>query len=154
MLLHVEHLTLSILHPTSFCAYSQVHVCSYAFPVCASGAHWAAICYVWACVVTVKAYLGDLGVCTAAVSCGGMHPSALWRGALLPQGALLLLYTPAALKPGVRLQTHPAAVSQCVALIQVGWWGKRRGKKKLHDKKRKREWGLGELLWLQFVRGY
>lgn len=85
------------------------------------------------------AYLGDLRVRTAAVSCGGMHPSALWRGALLPQGALLLLHAPATLKPGVRLQTHPAAVSQRVALIQVGWWGRRRRRKKLYDKKRKRE---------------
>lgn len=64
---------------------------------------------------------------TAAVSCGGVHPSALWRGTLLSQGTLLLLYTPAALKPGVCLQTHPTAVPQCIALIQVGW-GKRKKK--------------------------
>lgn len=74
------------------------------------------------CVITITAsYLGDLGVCTAAVSCGGVHPGALWRSTLLPQGTLLLLYAPAALKPGVRLQTHPTAVPQGVALIQVGW---------------------------------
>lgn len=68
----------------------------------------------------VTAYLDDLGVCTAAVPCGGVHPGGLWGGTLLPQGTLLVLYTPATLKPGVRLQTHPAAVPQRVALIQVG----------------------------------
>lgn len=78
------------------------------------------------CVVTVTAYLGDLGVCTAAVSCSGVHPSALRGSALLPQGALLLLHTPATLKPGVRLQTHPTAVPQRIALIQVGWRGRRK----------------------------
>lgn len=72
------------------------------------------------CDASVTAYLDDLGVCTAAVSCGGVHPGALWGGTLLPQGTLLLLYAPAALKPGVGLQTHPAAVPQRVALIQVG----------------------------------
>lgn len=30
-----------------------------------------------ACVATIMAYLDDLGVRTAAVSCGGVHPSAL-----------------------------------------------------------------------------
>lgn len=65
--------------------------------------------------------LGDLGVRAAAVSGGGVHPSALWRSTLLPEGALLLLYAPAALKPGVGLQTHPTAVSHGVALIEVGW---------------------------------
>lgn len=65
-------------------------------------------------------YLDDLGVCAAAVSCGGMHPGALWGGTLLPQGTLLLLYTPATFKPGVCLQTHPTAVPHRVTLIQVG----------------------------------
>lgn len=59
-------------------------------------------------------------MCTAAVSRGGVHPGALWGGTLLPQGTLLLLYAPAALEPGVGLQTHPAAVPQRVALVQVG----------------------------------
>lgn len=59
-------------------------------------------------------------MCTAAVSCGGMHPGALWGGTLLPQGTLLLLHTPAAFKPGVCLQTHPAAVPHGVTLVQVG----------------------------------
>lgn len=88
-------------------------------------------CYVSACVIITTAYLGDLGVCAAAVSGCGVHPSALWGSTLLSQGALLLPYAPAALKSGVCLQTHPTAVSQCIALIQVSCrW----------DKERLREW--------------
>lgn len=103
------------------CAYVQSGVCRLS-PWWDSAAHWAAVwCYVWACVTTITAYLGDLGVRTAAVSGGGVHPSALWRSTLLSEGALLLLYAPAALKPGVCLQTHATAVPQCIALIQVGW---------------------------------
>lgn len=68
------------------------------------------------------AHLDDLGVRTAAVSRGGVHPSAFCRNAFLPEGALFLLHTPAALKSGVGLQTHATAVSQCVALIQVSCW--------------------------------
>lgn len=75
-------------------------------------------------------YLDNLGVCTAAVSCGGMHPSALHRSTLLSQRALLLLNTPAALEPGVRLQTHPTAVPQSVALVQVCW-----GRRTKHDQR-------------------
>ena len=65
-------------------------------------------------------YLSDFGVGAAAVAGGGgVHPAALGRGTLLPQRALPLLHTPATLEPGVGLQTHPTAVSQRVALIQV-----------------------------------
>lgn len=77
-------------------------------------------------VVTVTGYLGDLGVRTAAVPRGGVHPGALWRGALLSQRALLLLHAPAALKARVGLQTHAAAVPQRVALVQVGWGGRKK----------------------------
>lgn len=83
-------------------------------------------------VITDTAYLDNLGVRTAAVSCGGVHPCALWRGTLLPQGTLLLLYAPTTLKPGVCLQTHPTAVPQCIALIQVGW-GERKKKKRIEN---------------------
>lgn len=76
--------------------------------------------FILRCDTSVTVYLDDLGVCTAAVSCGGVHPCALGGGTLLPQGTLLLLHTPAAFKPGVCLQTHPAAVPHRVTLIEVG----------------------------------
>lgn len=72
-------------------------------------------------VATAAPYLGDLGVCTAAVARGGVHPGALLQGALLPQRALLLLHAPAALEARVGLQTHAAAVPKRVALVQVRW---------------------------------
>ena len=65
-------------------------------------------------------YLGDLGVSTAAVARGGVHPAALGRSALLTERALLLLDTPATLEPGVGLQTHPTAVPHRWALVQMG----------------------------------
>lgn len=80
------------------------------------------------------AYLGDFGVRTAAVPGGGVHPCALWGSALLSQGALLVPYAPAALKPGVCLQTHPAAVPQSITLVQVSW---RQEKEKHYDIKEK-----------------
>ena len=93
----------------------------------------AAQYYVWACLIIFRAYLGDLWVCTAAVSSCGMHPSALWGSTLLSQGALLLPNAPATLKPGVCLQAHPTAVSQCVALIQVSWRRKEQEKDRINE---------------------
>lgn len=75
-------------------------------------------------------YLADLGVWAAAVSGGGVHPPSTFRkqqcqmrtcttGTFLPEGALLLLDTPATFEPRVGLQAHATAVSQCSALVQV-----------------------------------
>lgn len=93
------------------------------------------------------AYLSDLGVGATTVSRCGMHPSSAFSqlhlqvgvcaaGTLLPQGALLILDAPATLKPGVSFQTHPAAVPQRPALVQVGWLKDRKRSKK-KEKKRK-----------------
>lgn len=68
----------------------------------------------------------------AAVSRGGVHPpsafSQLHRevgisssGALLSEGALLVLDAPTTFEPGVSLQAHATAVPQRSALVQVGW---------------------------------
>lgn len=74
----------------------------------------------------------------AAVPRGGVHPGPALRqlqrqvgvptasstaaaGALLPQGALPVVDAPAALEPGVGLQTHAAAVAQRSALVEVSW---------------------------------
>lgn len=75
-------------------------------------------------------YLSDPGVRATAVSSRGMHPPSSFRkqqcqmktcptGTFLPEGALLVLDTPAAFKSWVGLQAHPTAVSQCSALVQV-----------------------------------
>lgn len=80
---------------------------------------------------TWSPHLGYLGMGTAAVPRGGVHPAAALRqlqrrvgirsaGALLPEGALLLLHAPATFEPGVGLQAHAAAVPQSSALIEVG----------------------------------
>ena len=69
----------------------------------------------------MSSYLGDLGVGTAAVAGGGVHPAGFRGRALLAQRALLLLDTPATLKTGVGLQAHAAAVPQGVALVEVSW---------------------------------
>lgn len=85
-------------------------------------------------------HLGYLGMGAAAVPRGGVHPGPALRqlqrqvgvpaasvaaanavGALLPQGALPVLDAPAALKPGVGLETHAAAVAQGSALVEVSW---------------------------------
>lgn len=66
-------------------------------------------------------YLSDLGVSATAVSRCGVHPPPTFgqlqrhvgvpsARTLLPQGALLILDTPTAFKPGVSLQAHPTAV--------------------------------------------
>lgn len=85
----------------------------------------------------MQTYLSDLRMGAPAVSRGGVHPASTLSqlhgevgvsstGALLPQGALLVLDAPAAFEPGVGLQAHAAAVSQSSALVQVSWWRERR----------------------------
>lgn len=81
---------------------------------------------IFVCIIEMRAYLCDLGVCAAAVSSGSVHPGGLRGRALLSEGALLISYAPATLEPRVCLQTLAAAASQCKALIQVScrWEGR------------------------------
>lgn len=64
-------------------------------------------------------YLGDFGMCAAAVSSAGVHPDALGRCALLSQRTLLLLDAPATVEARICFQTHSAAVPHGVTLVQV-----------------------------------
>lgn len=62
---------------------------------------------------------GDARVRAAAVSGARVHPGVFLLSAFLPQRALPVLNTPAALEAGVGLQTQTTALPQRVALIQV-----------------------------------
>lgn len=110
---------------------------------------------IWRNITRSKAsYLSDLGMCTAAVSRCGVHPSSAFgqlqrlvgvssAGALLPEGALLVLDAPAAFEPWVGFQAHTAAVPQRPALVQVGCV-ERVGERDKHDMIKSRENSEGD----------